>query len=111
MLLIAIFYVVIGIAELGYFVIEGLATPLHVLVLGILSLITGYTIFMMKKWALPLVFGLLLVGITFGITTLVNSITLKTFGGAMMLHIALIVYVIILVIFSIYIIARRKNFN
>jgi hypothetical protein len=111
MLVIAIFYVLIGIAELGYFVIEGLNTPLHVLVLGILSLVTGYTIFVMKKWALPLVLGLLLVGLTFGITTLSNSITLQTFGDAMMLHISLIVYMILLIVFSIYILAKRNDFN
>ena len=111
MRIIAIFYIANGIVEIGYFAIEGFAAPPHILVLGILSLITAYTIFAMKKWTLPLVVGLFLVGITFGVTTLANSMALQTFSGAILFHIALIAYMIILLAASIYIIARRKNFN
>ncbi|PVX25570.1 MAG: hypothetical protein CW691_04005 [Candidatus Bathyarchaeum sp.] len=111
MRLIAIFYIAVGIAEVGYFAIESFAAPPHIPVLGILSLITAYTIFTMKKWTLPLAAGLFAVGITFGLTTLANSITLQTFGGAMLFHIALIAYMIILLIASVYVIAKRENFN
>ena len=111
MRLIAIFYIAVGIAEVGYFAIESFAAPLHIPVLGILSLITAYSLFTMKKWTLPLVVGFFFVGITFGATTLSNSIALQTIGGAMLFHIALIAYMIVLLIASIYIVTKRENFN
>lgn len=109
--LIAIFYIAVGIAEVGYFAIESSVAPLHIPVLGILSLITAYSLFTMKKWALPLVVGLLVVGITFGAATLSNSVALQTFGGAMLFNLALIAYMILLLIASVYVIAKRENFN
>jgi hypothetical protein len=111
MRVIAIFYIAVGIAQIGYFAIESLAAPLHIPVLGILSLITAYSIFTMKKWTMPLVVGLLLLGITFGATTLSNSVALQTFGGAMLFHIALIAYMLVLLIVSIYIATKRESFN
>ena len=111
MLLFSIFYIAVGIAEVGYFAIENSAAPAHIPVLGILSLITAYSIFKMKKWALPLVVGLFVTGMTFGVTTLSNSISLQTFGSAMLFHIALIAYMLILLIASVYIVAKRENFN
>ncbi|MFC1487524.1 hypothetical protein ACFLRN_07565 [Thermoproteota archaeon] len=111
MLIFSIFYIAIGIVEIGYFAIENFTAPAHIPILGILSLITAYSIFKMKKWALPLVVGLLATGITFGATTLSNSITLQTFGGAIFFHIVLIVYMIILLIVSIYLLAKREKFD
>ena len=111
MLLFSIFYIAVGIAEVGYFAIENFAAPAHIPVLGILSLITAYSILKMKKWALPIVVGLFVTGITFGATTLSDSITLQTFGGAMLFHITLIAYMLILLIVSAYIVAKRENFN
>ena len=111
MRIIAIFYIATGIAKIGYFVIESSAAPPHIPVLGILSLITAYSLFAMKKWTLPLVVGLFFVGITFGATTLSNSLALQSFGGAMLFNIALIVYMILLLIASVYIVVRRENFN
>jgi len=111
MLLFSIFYIAVGIAEVGYFAIENFAAPAHIPVLGILSLITAYSILKMKKWALPIVVGLFVTGITFGATTLSDSITLQTFGGAMLFHITLITYMLILLIASAYIVTKRENFN
>jgi hypothetical protein len=110
-LLLSIFYVAAGIIEVGYFAIESSAAPPHIPVLGILSLITAYTVFKTKKWALPLVVGLFFVGITFGATTLSNSLELQTFGDAMLFHLALIAYMILLLIASVYIVARREKFD
>ena len=109
--LISIFYIAIGITEVAYFVIENFAAPLHILILGILSLITAYSFFTMKKWTLPLVIGIFFVGVTFGAATLSNSIELQTFGGAMLFHTALIVYMILLLIVTVYVVAKRKDFN
>jgi len=111
MLLVSIFYIAVGIAEVGYFAIESFAAPPHILVLGILSLITAYCIVKMIRWSVPLVVGLFVTGITFGATTLSNSIALQTFGGAMLFHLALIAYMIMLLIASLYIVVRRENFN
>ena len=110
-LIFSIFYIAVGIAEVGYFAIENFTAPLHIPVLGILSLITAYSLLKMKRWSVPLVIGLFLTGITFGATTLSNSIALQTFEGAMLFHIALIAYMVILLIVSIYTVARRENFN
>jgi hypothetical protein len=103
------FYVVVGIAELGYFAIENVSAPPHIPVLGILSLITAYGLFKMKKWALPLVVGLFFVGITFGVTTLNNSLAQQPFGGAVVFHTSLIMYLIILLIASVYIVKQRER--
>jgi hypothetical protein len=110
-LLFSIFYIAVGIAEVGYFAIENFAAPPHIPVLGILSLITAYSLFKMKRWSVPLVIGLFVTGITFGATTLYNSIAVQTFGGALLFHTALIAYMIILLIASGYIVAKRGNFS
>jgi hypothetical protein len=110
-LLFSIFYIAVGIAEVGYFAIENFAAPPHIPVLGILSLITAYSLFKMKRWTVPLVVGLFVTGISFGATTLANSIALQTFGGALLFHTALIAYMIILLIASGYIVVKRENFS
>ena len=110
-LLFSIFYIVVGIAEVGYFVIENFAAPPHIPILGVLSLLTAYALFKMKKWALPLVVGLFFVGITFGATTLLNSITLQTFGSAILFHMTLTAYMIILLVVSVYIVTKRESFS
>jgi hypothetical protein len=111
MLLFLIFYITVGIGEVGYFIIENFTAPPHIPVLGILSLITAYTLFKMTKWVLPLVAGLFFLGITFGATTLSNSLALQTFGDAMVFHIALIAYMIMLLIASVYMVVKRENFD
>ena len=110
-LVLSIFYIAIGIAELGYFAVENLVAPIHIPILGILNIVTAYFVFKTKKWALPLALGLLITGITFSITTLFNSIMWQTFEGAILFHLALIVYMIISVIASVYIIIKREKFN
>ena len=110
-LLFSIFYIVIGIVLVGYFVIESFAAPPHILVLGILSLITAYSLFKKVKWAIPLVIGFLFTGITFGIITLANSVALQTFGGSMLFHITLILYMIMLLMASVYTLIKREKFS
>ena len=109
--LFSLFYIIVGIVQVGYWTIENFTAPPHIGVLGILSLITAYGLFRMKKWSVPLVIGLFLVGLAFGATTLNTSIVLQTFGGAPLFHTALIAYMIILLIAFIYTVAKRENFN
>ncbi len=109
--LIAIFYIAVGIAQIGYFAIDSSASPIHLPVLGILGIITAYSLFTMNKWTLPLVIGLFFVGLTFGATTLVNSVELQTFGDAILFNLSLIIYMILLLIVSVYVLIQRKNFD
>jgi hypothetical protein len=111
MRLLAILYIAMGIAQIGYFAVESATAPPHLLLLGLVSLITAYMIFVLKKWALPLVVGLLFVGITFGATTLANSLALQAFADGLLVNIALIAYVIVLLIATIYIMTKRELFN
>jgi hypothetical protein len=110
-LLSSIFYIAVGIAEVGYFAIENSIAPPHIPVLGILSVITAYSLFTKKRWTVPLAVVMFFTGITFGAITLANSMAVQTFGGAMLFHLALIAYMVILVIASGYIMAKRENFS
>lgn len=109
-LLFSLFFIIGGVIEVGYWVIESYSAPPHIAVLGVLSLVTAYFFFKMKKLSVPLVIALSSIGITFGAITLNTSVMLQTFGGAMLFHIALIVYVVILLIAFIYTIIKREDF-
>lgn len=109
-LLFSLFFIIGGVIEVGYWAIESYSAPPHIAILGVLSLITAYFFFKMKKWSVPLVIALSSAGVTFGAITLNTSVMLQTFGGAMLFHIALIVYVVILLIAFIYTIIKREDF-
>ena len=108
MLLVSIFYIVVGIMEVGYFAIEISAAPPHIAILGIVSLVTAYTIFKTNKWSVLLTAALFVTGITFAATTLNASIITQTFGGAILFHLALIAYIILQTLAFIYILKRRE---
>jgi hypothetical protein len=109
--LFALFFIIAGVIEVGYWAIKSFSVPPHIAILGVLSLITAYFFFRMKKWSVPLVIALFLMGITFGAITLHTSLILQTFGGALLFHTALIVYMIILLMAFIYIIIKREDFT
>lgn len=109
--LFSLFYIIVGVVEVGYWAIENFAAPPHIGALGILSLITAYGFLRMKKWSVPFVIGIFFLGLTFGATTLNTSIVLQTFGGALLFHAALIAYMIILLIALIYTINKRDDFS
>jgi hypothetical protein len=108
--LFSLFFIIGGAIEVGYWAIESFYAPPHLAILGVLSLITAYFFFKMNKWSVPLVIALFLMGITFGALTLNTSIMWQTFGGAMLFHITLIVYMVLLLIAFIYTIAKREDF-
>jgi len=110
-LLFAIFYIVAGIAQIGYFTIEISAAPPHLPILGIFSLVTAYSLFKLKKWSIFLVASLFATGVAFGATTLNASIIVQTFGGALQFHLALIIYIIMVSVAFIYFLLKRSNFN
>ena len=108
-LLFTIFYAAAGIIQIGYFVIASSTAPPHLPVLGILSLLTAFSLFKMYKWTVPLAAVMFITGITFAATTLSNSLALQEFGDAMLLNLALIIYMIILLIVSLYVISKRQT--
>ncbi len=109
--LFSVFYIVAGAVEVFYLVIENFVAPPHIGVLGLLSLITAYGLFKMRKWSVLLVTALFFLGITFGATTLYNSMVLQTFEGAALFHTALITYMILLLIAFVYVVAKREKFE
>ena len=106
-----VFYIIAGAVEVFYVVAENFAPPPHIGVLGLLSLITAYGLFKMKKWSILLVTALFLLGITFSAITLYNSVILQTFEGALLFHTALIAYMIMLLIAFMYVVAKREKFE
>ena len=110
-MLFSLFFIIGGVIEVGYWAIVSFMAPPHIAILGILSLVTAYFFFRMKKWSVPLVIALFLMGITFGAITLNTSLILQTFGGAMLFHTILIVYIILLLMAFIYTIIKREDFT
>jgi len=106
----SIFYVVVGVAELSVLVTSNF-TVFYIGVLGLLNLFTAYGLFRKKKWSVPLVAALFFLGITFGATTLYYSIVLETFEGDLLFHVALIAYLFMTLVASIYVIAKREKFQ
>ena len=109
--LFSVFYIIAGAVEVSYLVIEKFVAPPHIGVLGLLSLITAYGLFKMRKWSVLLVIALFFLGITFGATTLYYSIVSQTFEGALLFHVALIAYLFMTLVASIYVIAKREKFQ
>jgi hypothetical protein len=109
--LFSVFYIIAGAVEVSYLVIENFTAPPHIGVLGLLSLITAYGLFKMRKWSVLLVTALFFLGIAFGATTLYDSVILQTFEGALLFHTALIAYMIILLIAFVYVVAKREKFE
>lgn len=109
--LFSVFYIIAGAVEVLYLGVERFTAPPHIGVLGLLSLIAAYGLFRMKKWSVLLVTALFLLGITFGVTTLYSSIILQTFEGALLFHMALIVYMIMLLIAFVYVVAKKEKFE
>ncbi len=110
-LLFSVFYIIAGVVEIFYLVVENFTGPPHIGVLGLLSLITAYGLFKMRKWSVLLVTALFFLGLTFGATTLYNSVVLQTFEGALPFHTALIAYMIMLLFAFVYIVAKRAKFE
>jgi uncharacterized membrane protein (DUF2068 family) len=83
-------------------------------ILGILSLATAYGLFKTKKWVPWLAVILLFLGTTFGATTLYVSIVRQTFNPSLdilSLRLALIVYTLMTIIASVYVLAKREVFS
>jgi hypothetical protein len=65
----------------------------------------------MYKWTVPLALLTLITGITMGVATLLNSLDLQAFADAILVNLALIVYIIVLLIASLYVLSKRTDLN
>jgi len=113
MLATSIFYVIVGVAETIILVLSNFSL-VHVGSLAVLSLITAYGLFRMKKWAVFLVTGLFFLGIAFSVPVLYVSVMWKTFYPSvdvLLFHLALIAYLILTLIVLIYVISVRNYFK
>ena len=106
-----IFYVIAAIGNLYVLAANGLGM-IHTALIAILSLITAYGLYRMEKWSLWLVVALFFVGNTFGFVTLYFSILGNGFAGSvdtLLLNLALIGYLLMTWLATVYIGARRDN--
>lgn len=82
--------------------------------LGALSLASAYGLVRMKNWSVWLVVIRFFLGTTFGATTLYASIMIQTFRlslDVLSFHLMLMAYLIITVIATIYVLAKRESFH
>lgn len=106
-----VFYIIAAIGNLYILAANGFAMVQTALI-AILSLITAYGLYRMEKWSLWPVVVLFFIGNTFGFVTLYYSIAGSGFAGSadtLLLNLALIGYLIMTWLATIYIGARRDK--
>lgn len=106
-----VFYLLAAIWNLAILFSNGIAL-VQTAVIALLSLITAYGLYKMQKWSLWLVVALFFIGNTFGLVTLYWSIVRDGFAGSievLLLNLALIGYVIMTWLATIYIGSRRDK--
>jgi len=108
----SIFYLIAGIAQL---VILAMSPIMPIGVLAISCLITAYGLIKMRKWAVWLVVILLFPEITFATVTLYVSIMQQQafFPNLewLLVHLMLVIYVIATLVASLYVLAKRQDFQ
>jgi uncharacterized membrane protein (DUF2068 family) len=112
-LLVSIFYVIVGGTEAIILTLSNFRL-IHVGPLAALSLIAAYGLFRMKKWAVFLVAILFFLAMVFGVSILYVSVVWETFYSSvdvLLFHLALIAYLILTLIASIYVMAVREDFK
>ena len=111
--LFSVFYIVAGVGLLIVLALSdfGIFT---VGFLGILSLLTAYGLYKMKRWSVWLVAALFLPEITFGISTtnalvVTRAISFSTANS--LLGLGMIIYIILCFVSLAYIVAKRSIFH
>lgn len=110
----SVFYAIVGVANISILVLSNLTAPPHIAVLAILSLITAYGLFKMKKWAVLLTIVLFFLGTTFSASQLYYSIIIEPFFSSLeasLFNLTLTAYVIMLLAALIYVVAKRESFQ
>jgi uncharacterized membrane protein (DUF2068 family) len=112
-LLLAVFYAVVGIAQLVILALSNFALVTSG-ILAVLSLIAAYGLFTVKKWSVWLVIGLFFPQFVFGVVTLYASILRYTTYQEMnllLLNIALAIFIVLSFVSFVYVAAKRKSFQ
>jgi len=105
------FYFVTGIIMLIILVLSG-GTPIHIGLIGILSIAVSYGLSKMKRWALYLLTIVFFSGLTFGITTIYSSTRLLDPNiTTLSFQTVIILYLVLLVITVLHAILNREKFE
>jgi len=111
-LLLAVFYAVVGVAEIVVLVASNFLPVAGAL--AVLSLIAAYGLLTVRKWSVWLVICLFFPQLVFGLTSLIASIALYALlpeVSVLLLNIALTVFVALSFISFVYVAAKRKTFE
>jgi len=112
-LLLALFYAVVGVAQLVVLA----QTNLRLFpsgALAVLSFITAYGLFTVKKWSSWLVIGLFFPQLVFGAVTLYASILLYSLYpevSLLLLDVLLVLLIVLSLVSFVYVTAKRKTFQ
>ncbi len=112
-LLLAIFYGAVGVLQLATVAVLDIRM-VWIGALAILSLITAYGLFMVRKWSVWLVIGLFFPQVVLGATTLYSSISLYSFPqevSTLLLDISLVLFITLSLVSFLYVAAKRKTFE
>jgi len=111
-LLLAIFYGVVGIAEIAVLAMSNFLPMAGAL--AVLSLIAAYGLFTARKWSVWLVIGLFFPQFVFGAVTLYASIlaySLYPTVNLLLLDALLILFIVLSFVSFVYLAAKRKSFQ
>lgn len=107
----AIFYLLAAVWNLAILAVNGVSMW-HTTLIALLSLFTAYGLYKMEKWSLWFVVALFFIGNTFGFVNLYWSIARDGFAGntdVLLLNLALIGYIIMTWIATVYITAKKDK--
>jgi len=112
-LLLALFYAAVGVAQ----IIVLAETNLRLFpsgALAVLSFITAYGLFTVKKWSVWLVIGLFFPQLVFGVVTLYASIVWYSFSpqvSFLLLGVLLVLFIVLSLVSFVYVATKRKTFQ
>lgn len=112
-LLLTIFYTIVGVAQ----IIVLAQTNLRFFpsgALAVLSFITAYGLFTVKKWSVWLVISLFFPQLVFGAVTLYASIVWYSFSpqvSLLLLDVLLVLFIVLSLVSFVYVAAKRKTFQ
>jgi len=112
-LLLAVFYIVVGVSQLVVLALSNFALFTSG-ILAVVSFVTAYGLFTVKNWSVWLVIGLFFPQLVFGVATLYDSLVIYTLyqeAVFMLLNIALAAFIVLSFVSFVYVAAKRKSFQ
>ena len=112
-LLLAIFYAVIGVAQIVILALTNFRLPTAG-PLAVLSLVAAYGLLTVKKWSVWLVIGLFFPQLAFGAWSLYASAlrySLYQEASFLLLNVLLVLFIVLSFISFVYVTAKRKTFQ